>query len=111
WEHVDPSIPRSERALVAFEKRWFGGKSLERIRDLLADFMARYDAFPQALTVLRRWRSMDLATRQVICHWHLQLADPLYRRFTGTYLVERRAGARPEVTRDLVAGWVGQHGF
>src|SRR5262249_59710129 len=28
----------------------------------------------------------------------------------GTYLAERRAGARPEVTRDLVAAWVGLHG-
>ena len=26
---------------------------------------------------------MDVATRQVICHWHLQLSDPMYRRFTA----------------------------
>ena len=45
--------------------------------------------------------------RRVICHWHLQLTDPLYRRFTGEYLADRRCGLRPEVTRDLAVGWVG----
>jgi hypothetical protein len=69
---------------------------------------ARYDAYPAALEVLSHWPHMSPETRKVICHWHVQLADPVYRRFTGTFLVERRSGLRPEVTRDLVVGWVGQ---
>jgi len=40
---------------------------------------------------------MEPEARRVICHWHLQLTDPLYRSFTGGYLAERRAGTRPEV--------------
>lgn len=106
WEHVDPAIPVAERALAAFEQRWFGGKSLERVRFLLSSFVDRYDAFPEALEVLRRWRSMDAATRQVVCHWHLQLSDPLYRRFAGQFLVERRALRDPKVDRDVVLRWV-----
>jgi hypothetical protein len=106
WEHVDPSVPVADRALVAFEHRWFGSKSLERARFLLSSFVDRYDAFPEALDVLRRWRSMDAATRQVVCHWHLQLSDPLYRRFTGQFLVERRALFDPKVDRDVVLRWV-----
>jgi hypothetical protein len=106
WEHIDPFVPVGARALVAFEQRWFGAKSLERVRFLLSSFVDRYDAFPEALTVLRRWRSMDAATRQIICHWHLQLSDPLYRRFTGTFLVDRRGLHDARLDRDIVLRWV-----
>jgi hypothetical protein len=106
WEHVDPSVPTPDRALIAFEQRWFGSKSLERVRFLLASFADRYHAFGEALTVLRRWRSMDVPTRQVVCHWHTQLSDPMYRRFTGRFLVERRAQRDPRVDRDVVLRWV-----
>ncbi len=106
WEHVDPDSPPAARALAAFEQRWLGGKSLERVRTLLSYLAFRYDAYPGALAVLRRWRAMDAPTRQVICHWHLQLSDPLYRRFTGAFLVSRRGGPRPTVDRDLVVKWV-----
>ena len=106
WTHVDPTLPAAPRAIQAFEQRWFGAKSLHRVRTLLANFAARYDACPDALSVLRRWRSMDLPTRQVLCHFHLQLTDPLYRQFTGTFLVERRSGPEPRLDRDIVLRWV-----
>jgi hypothetical protein len=51
---------------------------------------------------------MDAVTRRLICHWHLQLADRLYREFTGVYLVDRAASGRSEVTRDLVVRWIEQ---
>ena len=106
WTNVDPEVPFARRALVAFERRWFGAKSLERVRTILADLTVRYDAVPPALAVLRRWRGMDPATRRSICHWHLQLADPLYRRFAGHFLVERREGPRPTLDRPVVLRWV-----
>lgn len=106
WEHVDPALAPSERAVRAFEQRWFGAKSLERVRFLLAAFEERYDPFPEALSVLRRWHTMDALTRQLVCHWHLQLSDPLYRRFTGELLVQRRAGHHPMVDRDVTLRWV-----
>lgn len=106
WERVDPAVPLTARAQVAFEQRWFGAKSLERVRFLLQNFVDRYDAFPEALAILRRWRSMDAAARQVICHWHLQLSDPLYRKFTGDFLVARRTLREPRVDRDVVLRWV-----
>jgi hypothetical protein len=60
---------------------------------------ARFDAFPNALHVLQRWPHMSPDTRRVVCHWHLQLSDPLYRDFTGTFLVraprERPAAGDP----------------
>jgi hypothetical protein len=105
WDHVDTSSPPAQRALGAFEQRWFGAKSLERVRFVVANFVDRYDPFPEALAVLRQWRSMDAATRQVLCHWHLQLSDPLYRRFTGAFLVARRGG-RASLDRDITLRWV-----
>jgi hypothetical protein len=72
----------------------------------LLSFARRYDAFPEALVVLRHWRSMDAPTRQLVCHWHLQLSDPLYRRFTGQFLVDRRRLRDPKVDRDIVLRWV-----
>lgn len=108
WRHADPDTEQS-RPQRAFEEYWFGAKSLERIKVLMINFRVRFDAYPAALRVLRDWADMDPATRKAVCHWHLQLADPLYRRFTGEYLAHRREAPRPEVTRDLVAGWVKQH--
>lgn len=106
WENIDPTVPPGPRAIQAFEQRWFGGKSLERVRTLLANFGARYDVFPEALGVLRRWNGMDPVTRQVICHWHMQLTDPIYRRFTGEFLVQRRTLPKPELDRALVVRWI-----
>ena len=108
WEHVDPNVLALDRPRVAFEQRWFGAKSMERVRVLLANFADRYDAIPEALSVLRRWRSMDAATRQMVCHWHLQLSDPMYRQFTGRFLVERSSLREPRIDRDVVLRWVKQ---
>jgi hypothetical protein len=106
WEHVDPSVPAAARATTAFEQRWFGAKSLERVRYLLASFQVRYDAFPDALAALCRWRTMDAASREVICHWHLQLSDPIYRRFSDELLNLRRGLPGAKVDRDAVLRWV-----
>lgn len=94
----------------AFEDYWFGAKSMARVEVLLTNLRHRFDAFPPTLQILGRWGEMSPDTRKLICHWHLQLADPLYRRFTGVYLVQRREGPRAEVTRDLVARWVEDEG-
>jgi hypothetical protein len=106
WEQVDRSIPSADRALMAFEQRWFGSKSLPRVKFLVANFVARYDPFPEALATLHRWRGMDVTTRDLICHWHLQLSDPLYRRFTGEFLVEQRGLRVPKVDRDVTLRWL-----
>jgi hypothetical protein len=104
WHHSTVSPITAERA---FTEYWFGARSLPRVALLLTNFRARFDAYPAALAVLQRWPDMDLATRRAICHWHLQLSDPLYRAFTGTYLLARH---RPHVSRDAVIAWVGEQG-
>ena len=108
WAHLDPAVPPGARALRAFEQRWFGPKSLDRVKTLLPYLAVKYDAYPEALAVLRRWKHMDPATRQVVCHWHTQLSDPIYRRFTGEFLLARRDLKEPKVDRPAVARWFRQ---
>lgn len=108
WLRVDPTIAGDARLQRAFEERWFGAKSYQRVRTLLSNFAARYDAFPPGFEALRRWSSMSPTTRRLVCHWHAQLSDPLYRRFTGELLpqLRRRGVARP-LDRDTAIRWVG----
>ncbi|QDE82500.1 DUF1819 domain-containing protein [Myxococcus xanthus] len=106
WEAVDPEVRGPARVERAFTERWFGNKSLARVKLLLANFAVRFDAYPDALAALRRWRPADPATRPLLCHWHLQLADPLYRAFTGDWLPARLAEGRKEFEPDAVARWV-----
>jgi hypothetical protein len=107
WEAVDPEVRGAARVERAFSERWFGNKSLARVKLLLVNFAVRFDAYPDALAVLRRWRPEDPGTRPLLCHWHLQLADPLYRAFTGDWLPARLAEGRREFDTDAVARWVG----
>lgn len=106
WQHRDSTPPTPQ---VAFERYWFGARSLPRIECLLVNLKARFDAFPGALAVLQGWPAMPPDTRRVLCHAHLQLSDPLYRAFTGDYLVARHE-ATATVTRDLVIAFVTQAG-
>lgn len=106
WRHAGSRDPST--AERAFQEYWFGARSLPRVRVLLANMRARFDAYPAGLAVLKRWTAMDLATRRVICHWHLQLADPLYRAFTGGLLAERHQRQDAQVRRQGVIHWVDQ---
>ena len=107
WRHADSSSRPT--AQQAFDEYWFGARSLARVEVLLTNFRHRFDAFPPSLPVLHRWTEMSPDTRRLICHWHLQLADPMYRELTGDFFPSRRAQGRPEVSRDLIVRWVGEH--
>ena len=97
-------------AATVFADYWFGAKSLARVRVLLTNFRARFTAFPPATQVLARWAAMPPDTRALACHWHLQLSDPLYRRFTGDFLPHRIDAGRPELTHARVVDWVSDQG-
>lgn len=109
WANVDPDRPR-ESAVDAFEQSWFGTKSEPWTTELLSNMRVRFDAFPETLRVLAAWRTMRFETRRLICHLHIQLTDPLYRAFTGSFLPERRESIRPSVHRQTVIDWVAANG-
>ena len=106
WAHAD-RIGTATLQQV-FDEYWFGAKSLERIRVLVRSLRLRFDAFPAALATLHCWPHMSADTRRLICHWHLQLSDSLYRSFTGEYLPTRRLMPASDVTRAMVVDWVGR---
>ncbi len=90
----------------AFDEYLFGARSLSRLSELITNMRARFDAYPSCIGVLGSWAEMRPQTRTTICHWHVQLAEPLYRRFSGEFLVDRRVSARPEIRRDGVVSWI-----
>lgn len=107
WDHIDD--PVSERtAMDAFSGQWFGQVSENRAKIIMRNMRARFDAFPAALRLLSKWRPRDVQTRTMICHWHVQLSDPLYRSFTGDFLVTRRERFDAEIERDQVSRWVAE---
>lgn len=106
WENSRASIPKDKLAVVAFEERWFGSKSMARVRSLLVEFGYRFEAYPVTLSLLRRWRPIDPITRQNICHWHMQCSDPTYRTFTGVFLEKRRLQQDAHIDRNIAARWV-----
>ena len=106
WAHADQPVDPKR----AFEDYWFGARSYAYVQVLLTNFRARFVAFPDALRTLHRWRLMSPDTRAILCHWHMQLSDPLYRSFTGDFLVERRQEGRAEISRDRVVAWVSDQG-
>ena len=107
WSHANGTAVSPNRA---FDEYWFGARSMDRVEVLLANMKVRFDAIPAALGVLHRWPHITPDTRRIICHWHLQFADPIYRAFTGKFLAGRRAMGRTAVTRDAVVSWVGDFG-
>jgi hypothetical protein len=109
WARVDPDRPR-ESASQAFGESWFGSKSEAWTAELLSTMRVRFEAFPEALRVLASWRSMPFETRRLVCHFHTQLTDPLYRAFTGQLLCEHRESLRPQLHRQTVIRWVADHG-
>jgi hypothetical protein len=109
WSHVDPGDPRAS-ASSAFASSWFGAKSEAWTTELLANMRVRFDGFPSGLRVLAGWRAMTPETRRVVCHFHVQLTDPLYRSFSGEFLPARRDALRPDVHRQTVIQWTTEHG-
>jgi len=106
WSHADRTGSASLQEM--FDEYWFGAKSLQRIKVLARSLRLRFDTVPAALAALHRWPHMSADTRRLICHWHLQLSDSLYRSFTGDYLPTRRLMPASDVTRAMVVDWVGR---
>lgn len=105
WRRPEVQQPTSSRVEAAFHGYWFGARSIDRIRDLLNNFDARFGAYPHALAALSAWPNIDRPTRVLVCHWHVQLSDPLYRVFTGELCPSKREGGL-SLSRDSVIRWV-----
>ena len=106
WRRVDTTVPVSERARMAFEERWFGTKSEARVRTIMTDMVQRFDVYPEALALFHRLGRIPAGIRMVLCHLHTQLADPVYRAFSGELLPRLRDEGRTTIDRASVTRWV-----
>ena len=106
WAHAARGLTPEQTFEAAFQERWFGGRTMARVRYLVLNLQHRFDAFPEALKTLARWMPTDVADRTVICHWHLQLSDPLYREFTSTVFAQRWQRPTPTIDRTAAVRWV-----
>lgn len=79
---------------------------MARVRYLISNFAVRFEAYPDALKVLHRWNPADPRERFLLCHWHIQLSDPLYRDFTGSVLPQRRSHPEPTIDRTTTVRFV-----
>ena len=105
WNANSDELSRDERVQAAFSGHWFGAKSEMRVRTLLSDMALRFDEFPSALAAIRIWNP----PREIapwICHFHTQLIDPVYRKFTGDLLPTRTLQGYATIDREVVARWV-----
>ena len=106
WRHAQRGLSPQDAVRVAFEERWFGSRAMARVQYLVQNFQFRFNAFPEALAALHQWNPEDPADRRILCHFHLQLSDPMYRQFTSTHLPERHHHPEPTVDRNAVNRWV-----
>ncbi len=106
WSHAARGLTAEQTFEAAFQERWFGSRTLARVRYLVLNFQHRFDAFPQALAALNLWSPADVSDRTAICHWHLQLSDPLYREFTSSLFAQRWQRPSPTIDRTAAIRWV-----
>lgn len=107
WSRADVKEEARERRARAAREGWFPELSDARLRYVIAELDKRFPH--RALVALRQWRP-DEVRAPLICHWHLQWSDPLYRDFSSGFLVS--AWARPEARVSVadVDQWLTQRG-
>ena len=60
WENVDPSLPPEARPDRAFEERWFGAKSMARVKLTLANMVVRFSIAARQIVDVETWPAVVL---------------------------------------------------
>jgi hypothetical protein len=105
WRTRDPEQSTKLTIERAHQEGWFGAKSLKQVEYLVTSLDTR---FTGAITDLRVWDPAEKADRCWVCHFHLQLTDPLYRQFTAHYLSHRLERAQPNIEKLSALRWLNQ---
>ena len=100
---------QEEAVEKAYNDYWFGNANKATIKRTLGNLFERFVNFPQCLEVLKLWTDMTVQERAIICHWHVQMTDILYRRFTSEFLPSRFVYSPPTFHKDQAQQWV--YGF
>lgn len=108
WKNIDLDN-KQNLVEVAYNNYWFGSANKATIKRTLNNFHVRYSAFPHCLAALKKWEDIDIKERALVCHWHMQLSDVLYRRFTSEFIPSRFIYKPAAFHKDQVQQWV--YGF
>lgn len=103
WTRATVDAPLGELCRMAEEQSWFGDSTPSRVKYLVAHLQKR---FPYPARKLLEFRSRPEPRKNaLVCHWHLQLADPVYRDYTGHFLLLcwARGGS---LSLDETAAWL-----
>lgn len=85
----------------ALREEWFPKASESRSRYLVQQLARRFPpGYRRALSAPSELQA------PLVCHWHLQLTDPLYRLYTGDYLMERWSSPTQSVNLEGSSEWV-----
>jgi hypothetical protein len=107
WLRAKPDESARQRLDRARSEAWFADVSEARLRYMLLELSKRFSS--GCLEALVRWLPEPETQGPLVCHWHLQVSDPLYRDFTSGYLVRAWAGSGV-VTVSQVEDWLTQRG-
>lgn len=108
WKRAEAGENPKERRQRALHEGWFPSLSEARLRYLLGELEKRFHG--PALDALKIWKPEAERQAPLVCHWHLQWSDPLYRDFSSGYLVGLWAQPERGITVAGVEGWLEQRG-
>lgn len=104
WTRAKEDLSVDELCRLAAKQDWFGNLTSSRLRYLVAQLQKRFP-YP-ARELLGFQPRPEQAQDTLVCHWHLQLTDPLYRDYTSRYLIGCWSGPTTSVSIDSSAQWV-----
>ena len=106
WKLATEGETSRERRARASAEDWYPDFSEARLRYVLSELERRFP--PATRSALRAWSPEEQSA--LVCHWHLQWSDPLYRDFTSSYLVTAWAMPDQGIGVSDVEGWLLQRG-
>lgn len=108
WQRAPLRISIAELLELAQSQSWYPQHSNARVKYLVTHLHRR---FPESSRrVLRTWKPEESGQAPTVCHWHLQLSDPIYRDFTFQFLLSRWSTGSDEVEIDQVERWLERRG-
>lgn len=107
WSRAEAGEGAKDRWLRAREQAWYPALSEARLRYVMSELERRFPT--RALTALDKWRP-NQGQAPLVCHWHLQWSDPLYRDFSSGFLVGAWAKLDARVCVSDVDQWLAQRG-
>lgn len=103
WSRATEDQSTAELSQRAQDENWFEAASPARVSYIVGQLQKR---FPYPARQLLEFRPRSDAQNLLICHWHLQLSDPLYRSYTSQFLLERWSSPTTSVDLRSTITWV-----